>query len=103
MIERIIRRIVELMYKYDFDYLDCYENELKFEYVGNDLIYKEEEDFETKDEWRKFEEEQGAIVEKHFEKAINEVKKKVKIDEYDYDEYDYPCVYVYFNEWYLNK
>jgi len=97
--DEIIDKITDISEKYEFEYLDQDDdiNELKLEYVGDDLIIKYEEDFERYEEWREILDEQSKIVEREFEKAIKEIKKSINVKEYVYDDYDYPCVYLYYN------
>ena len=89
--------------KFGFDYLDCWDERengiyvIKMEYVGDDMEYKDEEDFEDMDIWRTFRNKQYEVKEKHFNEMLKEMKKiHINFDDYDYDDYDYPCVYIYF-------
>lgn len=88
--------------KYGFEYLDYDVRssrgyELKLEYVGDDMEYKDEEDFEDMNEWREFRNKQYDVKVNHFEEMLKDMKrKKINYDDYDYDDYDYPCVYIYF-------
>lgn len=97
--DEIIDKITDISEKYEFEYLDQNDdiNELKLEYVGDDIIIKYEEDFERYEEWREIVNEQSEIVEREFEKAIKEIKKSINVKEYVYDDCDYPCVYLYYN------
>lgn len=97
--EKIISEIIDISKKYQFQYLDeeNENNELKLEYVGDDVIYKDEDDFKDKFEFDIFVKKQMKIIEEQFEKAIKEIKKSISINGYEYDYYDYPCVYVYYN------
>lgn len=99
-----IDKILSIGEKYNFEYLDEYVDEkkdsleLKLEYVGDDMEYKEEDDFENIIEWREFVDEQGEVVRNHFGEMMEEMKKKgVEYIDYEYDDYDYPCVYLYFH------
>lgn len=95
MNDELINKITNISEKFHFEYLEDYENELKLEYTGNDVIFKEKEDFENYDEWIEFKIKQDEIVEREFEKAIKEIKKSIPIKKYEYDDYDYVCVYLY--------
>ena len=88
-----MNKIIEVVEKYGFEYLDEYENELTIEYTGDDLDYRDENDFSSKSEYHEFANQQGNIVCEHFMKAFIELNlKQLIIKNFYFDEYDYPCV-----------
>ena len=95
---------------YNFEYLDeSFDNnektlELKLEYIGEDIEYKEEEDFKNHLEFNKYKNKYGNII---FEKGynlknliINTIKKFnndiICLDKIESDYDDYFVVYLYF-------
>ena len=106
-----INKILNILKKYNFDYLneDLYNNklELKIEYVGDDLIFKDRYlDFDNKHEYWDFANTQADIVCNNFKKGLKELKERkltypILDWEWDYD--DYPCIYVYINTNILEK
>ena len=102
--EKIINEVCKIVKKHNFDYLDEFEYddkiELKLEYVGDDIKYIQEEDFESDliDDYMNFKGEQGDIVCEHFEEALEEInKKEIKYNNWEWDSFDYPCIYMYFS------
>lgn len=90
-----MNKIIEVVEKYGFEFLDEDENELTIEYVKDDLDYRSEEDFSSKLEYAEFANQQGEIVCKHFMEAFIELNmKQLIIKDFFFDEYDYPCVYI---------
>ena len=92
-----INKITNILEKYHFEYLDKddKENELIVEYTGDDVIFKEEDDFENYNDWIKFKNNQEEIIQREFEKAINEIKKDIHIQNYVYYYDEYVCVSIY--------
>ena len=88
-------KIIEIVEKYGFEFLDEDEEWIKIEYVKDDLDYRDENDFASKFEYDKFANEQGEIVCKHFMEAFVELNlQQVIIKDFEFDNYDYPCVFI---------
>lgn len=95
--DKIINNILDIGEKYKFEHLDDYEEGsshfLRIEYYGDNIIYKDENDFDNKCEYRKFVNEQGDVVCDEFEKMDKELKKeKIDYENWEWDYYDYPVI-----------
>ena len=97
MDNNIIDCVLDVVNKYNFQYLTDFGDFLKIEYIGLDLAFKFEEDFETSHEYRNFIDNQAEIVCKDIEKIIKEIENKnikLKVKSWEWDCGDYPCVYL---------
>ena len=98
--------------EYGFQFLDdWYETEnkygltIKLEYIENDIEYKQETDFEDWYEYLMFCYKMGeTVIDKglQLETKIKEIIKKyslsIKLTEFEWDDYDYPCIYLFFEQ-----
>lgn len=97
MNNNIINCVLGVVNKYNFQYLTDFGDFLKIEYIGNNIEFKFEENFETSYEYRNFVNIQGDIVCTDMEKIIKEIENKnmkLKVVSWDWDSGDYPCVYL---------
>lgn len=97
MDNNIIDYVLNIVNKYNFQYLTDFGDFLKIEYIGNDLEFKFEEDFATSYEYRNFVDIQAEIVCKDIEKIIKEIETKnmkLKVESWEWDCGDYPCIYL---------
>lgn len=93
--------------EHGFEYLDVCTNKygliVKLEYTGDDIIYKSEEYFNDQNSYRDFCDKMGDIVidkglvlKKKMEEIIKEYSLSIKLTNFEWDEYDYPCIYLTF-------
>lgn len=96
-ISNIIKEIVNISEKYGFEYLSEDENELRLEYIGKDIEYKDcDEDFEKWGDYLDFAYEMEEIVDNHFEKALKDIEKVINIKEWYHLEGEYDVVNIKF-------
>lgn len=105
---------MEIDKKYKFDYLDeDYDKEteeliLKLEYIGKDIEWKEESDFDKIEDYDKYSEENGNIIFNKGCKLFNDIKDIIKkyniftkCTRIESDDYDYFVIYLYFRSKYF--
>lgn len=97
-IEEIINKIIDISEKYGFEYLSEDEYELRLEYIGDDVEYKDcDEDFEKWNDYLNFAYEMEEIVDNHFEKALKEIEKIINIEKWYHLEGEYDVVTIEYN------
>ena len=99
---KYIDSMMGMLNKYEFDFLDLtygYPCELVIEYVGDDIEYKYDNDFDNKNDWYEFSVIQKGIVFNKFVEALSILKDKIdcryirEVSNYgDYE--DYVCIYL---------
>ena len=91
------KQILKIVKKYGFNFLeeDPELNELRIEYTADDLDYRDENDFSSRQAYQEFANEQGEVVTKKFMEAYLELNlKQIIISDFYFDAYDYPVVLI---------